>query len=79
MTYMGSKAKEITSKGFHVVPLYGKRKNTFKNIVTVTKFVQHLIFQGIIIENLPHVKNRMSSTTHLTPGIVTDIEVTYRM
>jgi RecQ family ATP-dependent DNA helicase len=79
MTYMGSKAKEITNKGFHVVPLYGKGKNTFKNIVTVTKFVQHLIFQGIIIENLPHVENRMSSTTHLTPGIVTDIEVTYSM
>ena len=76
MTYMGSKSKGITTKGFHVVPLYGSGKNTFKNIVSVTTFVHHLILKGIIIENLPTPESRVAST-NLTPGVVMDITVTY--
>lgn len=72
MTYMGSKAKEILNKGSHTVPLYGKGKSTFKNTVTLTEFVQHLIFKGIIVENLPNIEQRMS-LTHLTVGNVTDL------
>ena len=72
MTYMGSKAKEILNKGFHAVPMYAKGKNTFRNTVLVTEFVQHLIFKGLIIENLPNIQQRMSLTL-LTVGNITDL------
>ena len=79
MVFIGSKAKDVMSKGFHVVPLYGKgKKKSFKNIAKLTEFVQHLIFKGLIVETLPNSENNISST-YLSPGCVTDITVTYSM
>ena len=78
LVFIGSKAKDVMSKGFHVVPLYGKGKKSFKNIAKLTEFVQHLIFKGLIVETLPNSESRISST-YLSPGGVTDITVTYSM
>ena len=78
MTYMGSKSKGITTKGFHVVPLYGSGKTVFKNTLLATNFVHHLIFNEMIAENLPSHGSRVLST-NLTPGTVTDIKVMYSM
>ena len=72
MTYMASKANEIITYKLNAIPQYGKRKNTFSNSVSLTKFVQHLIFEGYLRENLQNIENRMS-LTHLTVGHVTNL------
>ena len=72
MTYMGSKGKEIITNGFKTVPQYGKGKTNFQNSSTLTKFVQHLIFEGFLKENLQNVEDRIS-LTYLTLNNVTNI------
>ena len=72
MTYMGSKAKEITSNNFHTVPHYGKGKTNFRNSSMLTKFVQQLIFRGILKENVRNVEER-TTLTYLTAGDVTNL------
>jgi RecQ family ATP-dependent DNA helicase len=72
MTYMGSKAKEIIANKLNAIPQYGKGKNTFPNITSLTKFIRHLIFEGYLRENLQSVENRMS-LTHLTVGNVMNL------
>ena len=46
MTYMGSKAKDVLSKSFHMVPQYGKGKSSFKNISVATQFIHFMIFEA---------------------------------
>ena len=72
MTYMGSKAKVIITQGFHTVAQYGKGKEQFLNITNVTKFIQFLIFNGFINENIRSLEERMVMT-YLTCGNVADL------
>lgn len=72
MTYMGSEARETVSQTFHTVPQYGKGKADFLSVSRFTKYVQYLIFQGFINENLRCFEYR-NSITYLTCGNVTDL------
>jgi len=72
MTYMGSKAKAVTNQSFHTVPQYGKGKDQFLNISNATKFIQFLIFKGLINENIRGLEERMT-ITYLTCGDVANL------
>ncbi len=72
MTYMGSKAKEILNKNVHMIPQYGKGKASFKNSSVATWFVQFLIFQGFLKENLRSVEDKVSAT-FLTHGNIANL------
>ena len=72
MTYMGSKAKDIFNNNFHMVIHYGKGKTSFKNSLIATQFVQYLIFEGFLKENLRNVEDKLS-VTYVTHGNVTDL------
>ena len=52
MTYMASKAKDIINNNFHMVKHYGKGKTSFKNSSVAAQFVQYLICEGFLKENL---------------------------
>ncbi|XP_028417784.1 ATP-dependent DNA helicase Q-like 4B [Dendronephthya gigantea] len=48
-----SKSKQhVESKGYHNIAHYGAGKNAFKNDSDVIKFVQHLIIEEILAENI---------------------------
>ena len=72
MTYMGSKAKDVLSKSFHMVPQYGKGKSSFKNISVATQFIHFMIFEGFLKENLPNVEAR-GSLTFVTHGNIVSL------
>lgn len=72
MTFMGSNAKDILNKKFHMVPQYGKGKVCFRNSSVATQFIQFLIFQGFLKENLRNVGDKVS-TTFLTHGNVANL------
>ena len=72
MTCMGSKVKEVLSNGLQNVPQYGKGKKSFRNTSIATKFVQHLIFKGFLLENLQNLENR-ASLTFLSYGNITSL------
>ena len=53
LTFKGSKSKrEVESKGFHNIHHYGVGRNVFKNDADAIKFVQHLITNDILTENI---------------------------
>lgn len=53
LTFKGSKSKrDVESKGFHNIPHYGIGQNIFKNDGDAIKFVQHLILNGVLAENI---------------------------
>ena len=53
LTFKGSRSKqEVESKGFHTISHYGIAQNVFKNDAEAIKFVQHLIIQDILTENV---------------------------
>ena len=72
MTYMGSKAKDVLSKNFHMVPQYGIGKTSFKNISVATQFLHYMIFEGFLNENLHNVDAR-GSLTFVTHGNIATI------
>ena len=72
MTYMGSKAKDVLSKSFHMVPQYGKGKSSYKNISVATQFIHFMIFEGFLKENLPNVEAR-GSLTFVTHGNIVSL------
>lgn len=72
MTYMGSKAKTVITQRFNTVPQYGKGKDHFLNVNNVTKFIQFLIFNGFIKENIRSLEERMT-INYLTCGNVVDL------
>ena len=62
LTFKGSKSKRyVESKGFHLIPSYGIGQNSFKNDSDVMKFVQHLIINNFLKENLHGVDERLIS------------------
>ncbi len=66
-TFKGSKSKRnIESKGFHLIPHYGIRKNALKNDADSIKFVQNIINE-VLMENLRAVDDRFT-TTFITLG-----------
>ena len=73
LTFKGSKSKrEVESKGFHNIPHYGIGRNVFKNDADATKFVQHLIVNEILMENLC-VGNDRYTTLFITLGKQADL------
>ena len=67
LTFKGSKSKvEVESKGFHKLARYGEGKNVFKNDSDAITFVQHLIIENVLIENIDIASGRL--TTHITLG-----------
>ncbi len=72
MTYMGSKAKDVLSKNFHMVPQYGIGKTSFKNISVATQFLHYMIFEGFLNENLHNVDAR-GSLTFVTHGNIASL------
>lgn len=68
LTFKGSKSKrEVESKGFHNIHHYGVGRNVFKNDADAVKFVQHLIINDILTENL-RVGNDRFTTLFITLG-----------
>ena len=68
LTFKGSKSKrDIEAKGFHLIPHYGIGKNAFKNDADSIKFVQHLIINEVLMENIRAVDDRFT-TTFITLG-----------
>ena len=67
LTFKGSKSKvEVESKGFHKLAHYGGGKNVFKNDSDAITFVQCLIIENVLIENIDTATGRL--TTHITLG-----------
>ena len=67
LTFKGSKSKaEVESKGFHKLAHYGAGKNVLKNDSVAITFVQHLIIEIVLIENIDIESGRL--TTHITLG-----------
>jgi superfamily II DNA helicase RecQ len=59
LTFKGSKSKrDVESKGFHMIPHYSIGKNVFKNDSDAIKFVQHLIINEVLTENLRAVDDK---------------------
>ena len=68
LSFKGSKSKrEVESKGFHNIHHNGVRRNVFKNDADAVKFVQHLIINDILTENL-RVGNDRFTTLFITLG-----------
>ena len=72
MTYMGSKAKDIINNNFHMVKHYGKGKTSFKNSSVAAQFMQYLICEGFLKENLWNVEDKVS-VTYVTHGNVANL------
>ena len=72
MTYMGSKAKDIVDRNFHTVSQYKMGKGDFGNIHTMKKFIQHLIYKGLINENVRTTEDTIY-TIYLIHGSVNDL------
>ena len=67
ITFKGSKSKvKVESKGFHKLAHYGAGKNVFKNDSDAITFVQHLIIENVLIENIDIASGQL--TTHITLG-----------
>ena len=66
LTFRGSKARPIISKGFHNVIEYAMGKNKFSER-ELQKFIQSLITESIFVEHLPSV-NENSTTPHILKG-----------
>jgi ATP-dependent DNA helicase RecQ len=68
LTYKGSKSKrDVESKGFHQIQHYGVGQNSFKNDADVIKFVQHLIVNEVLTENIRGAVGRFT-TPYITLG-----------
>ena len=53
LTFKGSKSKrDVEIKGFHLIPHYGVGQHAFKNDADTIKFVQHLIINEVLMENI---------------------------
>ncbi len=62
LTFKGSKSKrDVESKGFHLIPSYRIGENAFKNDSDVIKFVQYLIINDVLMENLRGADERFVS------------------
>jgi superfamily II DNA helicase RecQ len=68
LTFKGSKSKkDVESKGFNHIVHYGVGQNTFKNVADAVRFVQHLIVNNVLMENLRAVQDRFT-TPFITLG-----------
>ena len=68
LTFKGSKSKQhVESKGFHNIPHYGTGQNVCKNDSDAIKFVQHLIIEEVLIENIRGAVGRFA-TPFITIG-----------
>ena len=68
LTFKGSKSKrDVESKGFNQIPHYGIGHAYFKNDTDAMKFVQHLIVEDVITENLRDATDRFT-TPYITLG-----------
>ena len=57
----------MESKGFNQIPCYGIGQAYFKNDADAMKFVQHLIVEDVLTENLRDATDRFT-IPFITPG-----------
>ena len=68
LTFKGSKSKrDVESKGFNQIPHYGIGQAYFRNDADAMKFVQHLIVEDVLTENLQDATDRFT-TPFITLG-----------
>ena len=67
-TYMGSEAKNILDNKFHKCPHYGSGKNTFKSTKKLTKFIQHLIMKGFVVEVITTSTDSKHTAVYISVG-----------